>query len=85
LATDGLLGEVVLYKTGINIMDERIKTDRINYFITYGQPEAEKTLKEWNKEYTEKWNTLITALPTLLPRIDKCGCLECGNYRAANV
>ncbi len=85
LATDGLMGEVVLYKTGINIMEERIKTDRLNYFTTYGLPEAEKTLEAWTAAYTEKWNTLIAALPTLLPRMDKCGCLECGNYRAANV
>lgn len=85
LATDGLMGEVLLYKTGVNIMDERMKTERLNYFTTYGQVEAEKIKEEWTLLYNEKWNTLIASLPAFLPRIDKCGCIECGNYRAANV
>lgn len=85
LATDGLMGEIVLYKTGANIMDERVKTDRINYFTTYGLEAAEKTKAEWENEYVTKWNTLIESLPRLLPRMDKCGCIECGSYRAANV
>lgn len=85
LATDGLMGEIVLYKTGINIMEERIRTDRLNYFTTYGLPEAESTKSEWTREYIEKWNTLIQALPKVLPRLDKCGCIECGSYMIANV
>lgn len=85
LATEGLMGEILLYKTGVNIMDERLQTDRLNYFTTYGRPEAERIKEEWSALYNEKWNTLIAALPSLLPTIDKCGCIECGNYRAANV
>ncbi|HYD19944.1 MAG TPA: hypothetical protein VEB40_00610 [Flavipsychrobacter sp.] len=85
LATEGLFGEVLLYKTGVNIMDERTKTDRLNYFTIYGTEEAEAIRQEWTELYNEKWNSLITSLPGLLPRLDKCGCIECGNYRAANI
>jgi len=85
LATDGLMGEILLYKTGINIMDERISTDRLNYFTTYGKEDAEKTLAQWTNDYTEKWNTLIVSLPALLPNMDKCGCIECGSSRKANI
>jgi hypothetical protein len=85
LATEGMMGEIVLYKTGINIMDERLKTDRLNHFTIYGREEAESIKAEWTRIYNEKWNTLITSLPALLPRMDKCGCIECGNYRSANI
>jgi hypothetical protein len=85
LATQGIMGEIVLYKTGVNIMDERLKTDRLNYFTTYGDEEAAQTKAEWNAEYGEKWNTLIAALPGLLPTVDKCGCIECGTSRKANI
>jgi hypothetical protein len=85
LATEGLAGEIALYKTGINIMDERIRTDRLNYFTTYGQAEAESIKAEWTAIYNEKWNSLIASLPKLLPALDRCGCIDCGNYRTANV
>lgn len=79
------MGEIALYKTGINIMDERIKTDRINYFTTYGQAEAESIKAEWTAIYQDKWKSLIESLPAILPGMDKCGCVSCGSYRAANV
>lgn len=85
LATNGMLGEIVLYKTGVNIMDESIKTDRLNYFTTYKRDEAEATKAEWSNIYAEKWNTLIQALPNVLPTIDKCGCIDCGSRRMANI
>jgi hypothetical protein len=86
LANKGLLGEVVMYKTGVEIMDERLKTDRLNYFTTYGRQEAQEIMKEWEARYGDAWNTLITALPKTLLQIDGCGCLDCGGTKIrANV
>lgn len=85
LATDGMLGEIVMYKTGVNIMDERLKTDRLNYFTTYGREEAVGIKAEWQQEYVARFNRMLDAMGSYLPRIDKCGCIECGSYRIANV
>lgn len=81
LASKGLMGEVVLYKTGVEIMDERLKTERLNYFTTYGHDEAKSILREWEGKYGDAWNTLIAALPQTLPQIDGCGCLSCGGTK----
>lgn len=78
LGRQGLLGEILMYKTGIEIMDERLKTDRLNYFTTYGREEAKETKAEWYREYVDKWNILINSLPGVLPTVDRCGCIECG-------
>lgn len=85
LSTDGLLGEAVMYKAGVNIMDEQIKGDRLNYFTTYGRVQAEMTKAEWENKYIELWNGLIQALPKWLQRVDNCGCIECGSERRANI
>lgn len=78
LATQGLMGEIVLYLTGALVMDEATKTDRLNYYTVYSGEEAANTKAEWMNEYISKWNTLIQALPNLLPRVDRCGCIQCG-------
>lgn len=78
LGKQGLMGEILMYKTGIEVMDERLKTDRLNYFTTYGRDEAKETKAEWYREYVDKWNILINSLPGVLPGIDRCGCIECG-------
>lgn len=77
LGRDGLFGEVALYLTGVLIMDEAIKTDRLNYFTTYGAEQAAATKREWELEYGEKWNVLIASLYAILPKLDNCGCIDC--------
>lgn len=77
LASNGLMGEIVLYKTGVNIMDECLKTDRLNYFTIYGKEEAKATKDEWENIYREKWNLLVSSLKNTLYKIDRCGCVDC--------
>jgi len=78
LGRQGLMGEILMYATGVEVMDERLKTDRLNYFTIYGRDEAKETKSEWSFKYNEAWNSLIGALPKLLPHIDRCGCIDCG-------
>jgi hypothetical protein len=81
LATQGLLGQIVLHATGVKIMDEQLKTDRLNYFTIYGEDKAESIKAEWSSIYAEKWNVLIASLPGILQTIDQCGCIECGGSK----
>lgn len=84
LSRNTIFGEMMLYLTGALVMDERLKTDRLNYFTIYGQEEAEKIKDEWMLEYGSKWNTLIQSLPNLLPKMDHSGCIQCKGVRIAS-
>jgi len=77
LASNGLMGEIVMYKTGVNIMDECLKTDRLNYFTIYGKEDAKATKDEWENVYREKWNLLIASMKNVLYNLDRCGCVDC--------
>lgn len=81
----GLMGEIVLYLTGALIAEEATMTDRLGFETTYGKEQWEQKKGEWLHEYGQKWNTLIASMPGMLPKLDKCGCIECGTYKAANV
>lgn len=86
LATIGLLGEILKYGAGVEIMDEAIKTDRLSYITVYGKEDAQATKQEWSAEYASLWNTLINSLHKVLPNIDKCGCIQChGTQILSNV
>lgn len=84
LATDGLLGEIVMYKAGVFIMDEQIKSDRFNYYTVYDKEQAAQTGQEWENHYRERFNTLVQSLPKILPNIDPL-CIDCRSRRIANV
>lgn len=77
LSANGLMGEIVLYKTGVNVMDEALKTDRLNYFTIYGKEDAQATKTEWENIYREKWNLLVASLRQSIVNIDRCGCVDC--------
>lgn len=86
LSGNSLLGEIVLYKTGVNILDEGLKTDRLNFFTIYGKEEMKETKIEWENIYREKWNLFIQSLRQSLTNVDRCGCVDCYGLRiAANV
>lgn len=74
----GILGEILKYGAGIEIMDEITKSDRLNYFTIYGKEAAQETKIEWSGEYANLWNTFIKSLYKILPGIDRCGCIDCG-------
>lgn len=78
LASNSIMGEIVLYKTGVNILDEALKTDRLNYLTIYGKEDCAATKTEWENIYREKWNLLVASLKNTITNIDRCGCVDCG-------
>lgn len=79
------VGEPLMYLTGYLIADEAIKTDRLTLETTYKDEQWEATKAEWYGKYTESFNSIIASLPNILPRIDKCGCIECGSSIKPNI
>lgn len=70
------IGEIVWLKTRILLMQEHLKTDRLNNWIVYDRTEAKDFLNDLENEYQTKWNVFYKSMPTLLTTY-RDDCLQC--------
>lgn len=71
---------LILYKSGILVLKERIATDRINHLATFGKEKAEALLIEYEEEYQKKYATLVKSAYEFL-RNTKGECIKCNGLR----
>lgn len=71
---------LMLYKSGILVLKERIVTDRINPIAIFGKEKAEALLEEYEKEYKEKYAILVKSAYEFL-RTTKGECIKCNGIR----
>lgn len=75
---------LMLYKSGILALKERINTDRINHLATFGVERAKELLKEYEAEYKSKYSILVKSAYEFL-RTTKGECVKCNNIRYVQV
>lgn len=66
-------GELVWLKSRVLLMEEHIRTTRLNNWIIYGREEAKEYLTDIENEYRSKWNVFAQSLPNILKQfMDDC-------------
>lgn len=71
---------LILYKSGILVLKERISTDRINHVAVFGKEKAEALLIEYEEEYKKKYQTLVKSAYEFLKNT-KGECIKCNGLR----
>ena len=77
------LGNVLLYRTGMEVARERLASDRLNYF-SMNKDEALRLLTLWEKIYEEKRHYLLTQIHSFLAQYDDY-CLTCNAPRLQSI
>lgn len=71
---------LMLYKSGILVLKERIATDRINHIAIFGREKAEELLADYEATYKEKYAMLVKSAYNYLMST-KGECVKCNNIR----
>lgn len=74
------VGEIVWLKSRVLLMEEHLRTNRLNNWVVYGREETKEYLTDVENQYREKWNTFAGALPSILKQF-KDDCLNCNGIR----
>lgn len=75
------LKDAILYRTGIEILNEWLATDRVNFLAVNGQEWAENKKTEWAQAYNAKLSfALSSAALKTLQKIDPV-CFDCGGNK----
>lgn len=73
-------GELVWLKTRVLLLEEHLRTNRLNNWVVYGREETQQYLADIENQYREKWNVFTGAMPTLLQSF-KDDCLVCNGIK----
>lgn len=76
------IGEIVWLKARVLLMEEHLRTNRLNNWVVYGREETESYLTDVENQYLEKWKAFVYALPGILKQF-KDDCLVCRGIRWA--
>lgn len=74
------IGEIVWLKSRVLLMEEHLRTNRLNNWVIYGREETKEYLTDVENQYREKWKTFANALPGLLKQFND-DCLLCNGIR----
>ncbi|MBS1771525.1 MAG: hypothetical protein JST82_01605 [Bacteroidetes bacterium] len=74
------IGELVWLKTRVLLMEEHLRTNRLNNWVVYGREETQQYLTDVENQYREKWKTFINVLPAILQQM-KDDCLYCNGIK----
>jgi hypothetical protein len=74
------IGEIVWLKSRVLLMEEHLRTNRLNNWVIYGREETQQYLADVENQYREKWNVFVNAMPALLKQF-KDDCLVCNGMR----
>lgn len=74
------VGELVWLKSRVLLMEEHLRTNRLNNWVVYGREETKEFLTDTENQYREKWNIFIEALPALLKQY-RDDCLICNGIK----
>jgi hypothetical protein len=74
------IGEILWLKARVMLMEEHLRTNRLNNWVVYGREETEKYLADVENQYREKWKVFADAMPGILKQF-KDDCLVCKGVR----
>lgn len=74
------IGEIVWLKSRVLLMEEHLRTNRLNNWVIYGREETKEYLTDVENQYREKWKTFANAIPGLLKQFND-DCLLCNGIR----
>lgn len=74
------IGEIVWLKSRVLLMEEHLRTNRLNNWVVYGREETKEFLVDLENQYREKWKTFTSAMPGILKQFSD-DCLVCNGIR----
>ncbi len=74
------IGEIVWLKTRVLLLEEHIKSNRLNNWIIYNREETKEYLTDVENQYRNKWNVFVNAMPRILKQY-RDSCLDCRGAR----
>ncbi len=74
------IAELIWLKARVLLLEERLRTDRLNNWIVYNRDEAKEHRKEVESDYREKWNMLMGGLYDILKNY-RDDCITCRGPR----
>lgn len=74
------VGEIVWLKSRVLLMEEHLRTNRLNNWVIYGREETKEYLVDVENQYREKWKVFTDALPGILKQLND-ECLQCNGIR----
>jgi hypothetical protein len=74
------IGELVWLKARVLLMEEHLRTNRLNNWVVYGREDTEKFLVDTENKYRDKWSAFVNAMPGILRQF-RDECLVCNGIR----
>ncbi len=74
------VGELVWLKSRVLLMEEHLKTNRLNNWVVYGREETKDYLVDLENQYRDKWQVFSNAIPGLLKQM-RDDCLICNSVK----
>lgn len=74
------VGEIVWLKSRVLLMEEHLRTNRLNNWVVYGREETKEYLVDIENQYREKWKVFVNAMPALLKQFAD-DCIQCYGIR----
>lgn len=68
------------YRAGIEVLRERLASNRINHITIFGEEKAQALMKEYQEEYKTNYNILVKGAYQFL-KSTKGECIQCNNIR----
>lgn len=79
------LSMIILYRTGMQIMNERLSSDRVNY-LTLNKEQAQMNLDRYTAEYDKKIKQFVFEIPAFLRDYARqTPCIQCNGARMITV
>ncbi len=74
------IGEIIWLKSRVLLLEEHLRTNRLNNWVVYGREETKEYLVDVENQYREKWQVFVNAMPGLLKQFND-DCLQCNGIR----
>lgn len=74
------IGEIVWLKSRVLLLEEHLRTNRLNNWVVYGREEAQQYLTDIENQYRDKWRIFADTVPGILQQF-KDDCLQCNGVK----
>lgn len=74
------IGEIVWLKARVLLLEEHLRTNRLNNWVIYGREETQNFLTDVENQYRDKWNIFTAAMPGILRQF-KDDCIICNGIK----
>lgn len=74
------VGEIVWLKSRVLLMEEHLRTNRLNNWVIYGREETKDYLVDVENQYRDKWKVFTDAMPGILKQF-RDDCIICNGIR----